>query len=247
MYHRHSTSSNGGGSSSQHNQQPYPFQRSRSVSAKPQSQLKKNHESNSYQLASETIDTSFSSYPDTDNNYYGNKDNSNADWLGVYENKYNKRSNNIGSMSLQSFLFWRIFPVLLLIILPWIPNQFTRYEVRSKRLALEFVVQEQKDLVERLDRTTEKIKELKQEVENLHRDNELSYQELKLNGKTPKNLAADDKDIQGETSITDMESEEYAKLEEEEEVLVNRIDRLEKSIQKSAVTRLTEKYVFIFL
>ncbi len=96
-------------------------------------------------------------------------------------------------------------------------------------------------MVKKLDETTEKIKNLKIEVDQLHKDNELSYQELQQNGKTPENLAAGDESITTTSKITDMESEEYANLEEEEEVLMNRIDRLENGIQKAATKRLNEK------
>ena len=144
-------------------------------------------------------------------------------------------------MPLQSFLLWRVLPCLVLIILPWIPNQFTKHQIRLKRHILDTVVQEQKNMVKKLDETTEKIKNLKIEVDQLHKDNELSYQELKQNGKTPENLAAGDESVTTTSSITDMESDEYAKLEEEEEILMKRIDRLEKGIQKAAVKRLNEK------
>ena len=131
--------------------------------------------------------------------------------------------------------------------LPWIPNQFVRNQVHSKRLAIETIILEQKDLVESLDETTENIKELKRDIEILNKDNELSFQELRRYGKNPSNLAAGDNiggtdDNNNNEVTTDMESEEYAILEEEEEVLVQRIDTLEKSIQKSAMKRLGDRY-----
>ena len=186
--------------------------------------------------------TSFSSLPDADENYYG-QSGSNSNFGSDHDDKYQKRSSNTGSMPLQSFLLWRVIPCLVLVLLPWIPNQFVRNQVRSKKLVLETIVQEQKDMVKKLDETTEKIKNLKKEVEDLHKDNELSYQELKHNGKTPQNLAAGDESVTIASSITDIESEEYAKLEEEEEILMNRIDRLEKRIQKDSAKRLTDRYV----
>mmetsp|Transcript_24614 Transcript_24614/g.28128 ORF Transcript_24614/g.28128 Transcript_24614/m.28128 type:complete len:139 (+) Transcript_24614:368-784(+) len=80
-------------------------------------------------------------------------------------------------------------------------------------------------------------------------DNELSYQEIRRNGNTPEILAAS---VEGEEekidtgaaagAASDMEGEEYEKREAEEEVLVQRIDALEKSIQKSAQKRLNERY-----
>ncbi len=100
-------------------------------------------------------------------------------------------------------------------------------------------------MVKELDQTTEKIKNLKREIESLHKDNELSYQELKHNGKNPGNLAAGDSSVTAASRITDMESDEYAKLEEEEEVLMNRINRLEKTIQKDSMKRVINTYVHL--
>lgn len=209
------------------------------MGSRPQSHLKRNHDSSNSDTNS---NTSYSSLPETDENYYENSDAiANANGSSDYDNKYKKRSSN-NSMPLQSFLVWRVLPCLMMILLPWIPNQFVRNQVRSTKLAIDNIIREQKDMVENLDETTGKIKQLKQEVENLHKDNELSFQELKQNGKTPENLAAGDETVEGTSKITDMKSEEYAKMEEEEEVLVNRIDRLEKNIQQSAVKRLGDRY-----
>jgi hypothetical protein len=252
MYHRHTTSSNGG-ATPQHHHQPYAFQRARSMGSRPPSHLKRSHDgSNSdansnNQFNKNNRNTSYSSLPETDEDYYENSNaiaNANANGgSDDYDNKYRKRSSNnkIASMTLQSFLVWRVLPCLVLILLPWIPNQFVRNQVRSSKRAIETIIREQKDMVENLDQTTEKIKQLKQDVENLHKDNELSFQELKQNGKSPENLAAGDETVEGSSSITDMESDEYSKMEEEEEVLINRIDRLEKNIQKSAVKRLGDR------
>lgn len=245
MYHRqHSTSSNGStgsGAPPQHHQQSLdPFQRSKSMGLQPPS-----HSSISYD---NTVgnNTSYSSLPDVDGNQYGKSNNRNNSHSSDYDNKYNKRGNkNSGSgMNTVAFVVWRIAPFLVLILLPWIPNQFVRSKVKSKRLELETIIQEQKEMVENLDLTTDKIKDLKREVEFLYRDNELSFQELKRNGKTPANLAAGEEDgaamMGGGTS--DMDSEGYAKIEEDEEILVRRIDKLEKRIQSSAIERLSERY-----
>lgn len=216
------------------------------MGTRPQSQLNRrsydgsNGNTNSNQINNDMRNTSYSSLPDTNKKI--NPFNSDTNGSSDYGDKYHKNRNSIGSMSVQAFLIWRVMPCLILILLPWIPNQFVRHQIRSKKHEIETLIQDQKDLVERLDTTHDKIKELKLEVEHLHKDNELSYQELKFNGKSPENLAAGDKEATGGSTITDMESEEYAKMEEEEEVLVNRIDRLEKSIQKSAVKRLGARY-----
>jgi hypothetical protein len=246
MYHRHSTSSTGG-APPQHHQQPYSFQRAQSVGARPQSQFRRSFENssnhaNSSHFNPNVSDTSYSSLPN-----YGKRNSfSNAQESSEYDTKYRKRSNNAGSMSLESFLLWRVLPCLVLILLPWVPTHFARRQVRSKKLAIDFIIQDQKELVEKLDDRTAKIKELKLDLESLHRDNELSFQELKMNGKSPENLAAGDKGVTGETTVTNMESDEYASLEEEEHVLLQRIDRLEKSIQKRSAKRIIQRCVVAF-
>ncbi|MGK3762513.1 MAG: hypothetical protein ACI8RD_014831 [Bacillariaceae sp.] len=110
-----------------------------------------------------------------------------------------------------------------------------------------------------LDDTTLKIKKLKSDIEMISKDNELSYQELRRSGKRPEDLTAGagegkETSTEAETgtgtgtgTATDMESTEYEEMEEQEEVLVQRIDTLEKSIQKSAIARLNDRYVFTFL
>lgn len=83
-------------------------------------------------------------------------------------------------------------------------------------------------MVERLDTVTANIKELRKEIEVLSKDNELSFQEIHRNGR--------------ELAI-DMESQQYSEVEKEEEVLVTRIEKLEKAIQRSSEKRLNERYV----
>jgi len=135
------------------------------------------------------------------------------------------------------------------VTIPWIPCCFVRKNVQSKKVEILTIIGEQKKLVTGLDETTAKIKEVKLDLEMITNDNELSYQEIRRNGNTPEILAAS---VEGEeekidtgaaaVSASDMEGEEYEKREEEEEVLVQRIDTLEKSIQKSAQKRLNERY-----
>ena len=215
------------------------------MTSKPQSQLNRSHHgfTGSTNTNRFNDNESYSSKLGTEDNNYSNGSFSGSN---DYDNKYQKRSNKYGSMPLQSFLVWRILPCLLLVLIPWVPNQFVRNQVKSKKLSIDTIIQEQKDLVKSLDETTENIKELKHEVENLYKDNDLSYQELRHHGKTPENIAAGDKLVTEGSSVTDMESEEYAKMEELEEVLVNRIDRLEKTIRKDAAKRLGDRYALVF-
>jgi hypothetical protein len=81
-------------------------------------------------------------------------------------------------------------------------------------------------MVELLDETTSKMKELRKDIEILAKDNELSFQQIHRNGKD---------------MAIDMESEQYADIEKEEEGLVKRIKRLEKAIQTRSENRLMER------
>jgi len=208
---------------------------------------------------------SFSSLPDVDQNYYNKNDsnNKNDDEYDDYDyddNKYNKRSGRSNTfISNKTFFFWRILPCLILVTAPWIPCHFVRRNVKSKKVEVETIIREQKGLVILLDDTTLKIKKLKSDIEMISKDNELSYQELRRSGKRPEDLTAGagegkETSTEAETgtgtgtgTATDMESTEYEEMEEQEEVLVQRIDTLEKSIQKSAIARLNDRYVFTFL
>lgn len=118
-------------------------------------------------------------------------------------------------------------------LLPWIPCQRTRWQISSRKATISSLIEEQKDMVERLDTVTANIKELRKEIEVLSKDNELSFQEIHRNGR--------------ELAI-DMESQQYSEVEKEEEVLVTRIEKLEKAIQRSSEKRLNERYVvYIYL
>jgi len=253
MYHRHSTSSTGSTeipSRHKNKQQSYSFKRPsptlivdrRSSSS---SQIDENNVSN----------ISFSSFPDADENFYNKNDstindyNYNNNEYNDYDDKYYKRSGNNSYISNKAFFFRRILSFLILVTIPWIPCCFVRKHVQSKKVEILTTIGEQKKLVTGLDETTAKIKEVKLDLEMITNDNELSYQEIRRNGNTPEILAAS---VEGEEekidtgaaagAASDMEGEEYEKREAEEEVLVQRIDALEKSIQKSAQKRLNERY-----
>lgn len=117
---------------------------------------------------------------------------------------------------------------MIIMMLPWIPCQRTSWQIHSRKAAIDTLVLEQKDMVQRLDETTSNMKELKKEIELLTKDNELSFREIHRNGR--------------EIAI-DMESEEYAEIEQEEEALVQRIQKLEIAVQKNSEKRLNERYV----
>jgi dsDNA-specific endonuclease/ATPase MutS2 len=114
-------------------------------------------------------------------------------------------------------------------MLPWIPCQRIRWQIAARKATISSLIQEQKDMVEKLDETTANIKELRKEIEILSKDNELSFQEIHRSGR--------------EIAI-DMESEQYAEIEKEEEALVTRIQKLERAIQRSTEKRLNERCVY---
>ena len=264
MYQRHSASSTGSTEmqgqqhQQQQQQQSYPFKR-----PTPSVTMDRRSSSSSQINNNDISNISFSSLPDVDQNYYSKNDsNSNNnnnndeddkdDDYDYDDNKYNKRSGHSYTFnSNKAFFFWRILPCLILLTAPWIPCHFVRRNVKSKKAEIETIIREQKGLVVLLDETTLRIKKLKSDIEMISKDNELSYQELRRSGKRPEDLAAGSGGKGKETTTeagtgtaTDMESTEYEEMEEQEEVLVQRIDALEKSIQKSAAARLNDRYVF---
>ena len=260
MYQRHSASSAGStemqGQQQHHQQQQqqsYPFKR-----PTPSVTMDRRSSSSSQINNNDISNISFSSLPDVDQNYYSKNDSNNNnnndeddkdDDYDYDDNKYNKRSGHSYTFnSNKAFFFWRILPCLILLTAPWIPCHFVRRNVKSKKAEIETIIREQKGLVVLLDETTLRIKKLKSDIEMISKDNELSYQELRRSGKRPEDLAAGSggkgTTEAGTGTATDMESTEYEEMEEQEEVLVQRIDALEKSIQKSAAARLNDRYVF---
>jgi len=141
------------------------------------------------------------------------------------DGKYNRKTS--GRLLSKDVFYWRILPCLVLMVLPWIPCQRRYWQIKSRRATINTLLKEQKDMVQQLDDVTGSIQDLKKEIDVLTKDNELSYQEIYRNGKG---------------LVIDVESEEYEELEEEEEGLVNRIDRLETAIQEVSFQRLTEAY-----
>jgi hypothetical protein len=270
MYQRHSASSTGStemqGQQHPQQQQSYPFKRPTPTVTMDRRSSSSSH-ININNNNNDISNISFSSLPDVDQNYYNKNDsnNKNDDEYDDYDyddNKYNKRSGRSNTfISNKTFFFWRILPCLILVTAPWIPCHFVRSNVKSKKVEVETIIREQKGLVILLDDTTLKIKKLKSDIEMISKDNELSYQELRRSGKRPEDLTAGagegkETSTEAETgtgtgtgtgTATDMESTEYEEMEEQEEVLVQRIDTLEKSIQKSAIARLNDRYVFTFL
>jgi hypothetical protein len=115
------------------------------------------------------------------------------------------------------------------LFLPWIPHQRTRWQIKARKGKIDQLILEQKELVQKLDDTTESIRSLKKEIEILTKDNELSFQEIHRSGKK---------------AVIDMESKEYASLEEEEHALVTRIEKLEKAVQKNSAKRVKDRCVY---
>lgn len=139
--------------------------------------------------------------------------------------KYEKLGRN--SMTRQT-LYWRVLPCCIVLLLSWVPHQRTRWQVSSKRAIIEDMIEEQKNSIQMLDETTERIRILRKDVEIITKDNELSFQEIHRRGGLPENMkttAGDEEDQEVETN------------------LLKRIDKLEKGIQVAARKRLDRRYV----
>jgi hypothetical protein len=123
------------------------------------------------------------------------------------------------------FNLWKVLPALILMILPWIPRQQTQWKIASQRAEIHALITEQHGFVKNLDTTTEQIRTLKHGVEVFTKENEASFQEL-----------------HGGTTTPDLENEQYMEVEKAEEVFVQRIDGLEKHIQKTSTKLVQQRY-----
>jgi DNA repair exonuclease SbcCD ATPase subunit len=111
-------------------------------------------------------------------------------------------------------------------VLPWIyPYQKAQWQIKARKSEIHTLVKNQKGLIQQLESSTEHIRQLRTEVENLTKENESTFRELRDHGGT----------------TPDLENEQYIKVEEAEEVFIKRIDELEKQIQKNSQKRVQER------
>ena len=150
----------------------------------------------------------------------------------IIDDKYNKIGGKSTLYSKQ-LLYYRIVPCLVLMFLPWIVTQRTYWQVKSRRSTMEELLDRQKDLIQKLDDTTSNMKKLREDIDLLTKDNEMTYQEIQRQSKNMKVLA--------DHPLDNMESEEYEAMEKDEESLMTRITKLERAIQKNSHKRLTER------
>lgn len=134
-----------------------------------------------------------------------------------YYSNYEKQSSNKTS-------FWKIFPALILIFVPWIPCQLTKSELHKRKTEIKGLIAEQKEFVQDLDRYTQTIKEFREGIDRLTKENELSFKELTTG-----------------VGKVDLQNEQYLEIEKAEETFVKRIDGLEKHIQIESQKKVTER------
>jgi hypothetical protein len=108
-------------------------------------------------------------------------------------------------------------------LVPWIPCQHTKLDIHARKAEIQSLIVEQKEFVRDLDKYTETMKELRQNMEVLTKQNELTFRE---------------------TSMELLENEQYLEVEKAEETFVNRIDGLEKHIQIESQKRVKERCVY---
>jgi nitrate/nitrite-specific signal transduction histidine kinase len=125
----------------------------------------------------------------------------------------------------------KFLPCLILMVLPWIPCQQSKWQIGARRLEVEDLMKDQKRFVKDLEGTTDSLRQLRLDNERLVKDNEESFQQLHINDKAG-------------TMSPDLENEQYLEVEKAEEGFVTRIDELEKHIQEQSAKRVEERYVY---
>lgn len=99
--------------------------------------------------------------------------------------------------------------------LPWIPNVERYHTVKIERRQVELAIAENQNLAAELHELSDGLSAAKTELHDATSRNEKAYKKLKK--------------LHGEL---DLDSQKYLKAEETEGVYLNRIERLEKTIQE---------------
>lgn len=100
--------------------------------------------------------------------------------------------------------------------LPWIPNVERYNTIQTQRQQLQGAILEQHDLASKLHEVTDALSIAKNQLHDATSHNEKSYKKLKkLHG------------------ALDLESAKYLAAEETEEMLLNRMEKVEKTIQEN--------------
>lgn len=109
-------------------------------------------------------------------------------------------------------------PAVLLLLAPWLFSHNINDDIkRYKNEVLEFQEQ-QRSLVKHIDNLTKGIQEKSTLIHSLNKENEARYKEIRKSG-----------DVQ-----VNMKSQRYEEIERTEEGLLNRVDVLERDIQKTS-------------
>jgi hypothetical protein len=111
---------------------------------------------------------------------------------------------------------WKLSACVILMFLPWIPNVGRYNTIQTQQQQLERAILEQNDLASKLHELTDAISMAKTQLHDATSRNEKSYKKLqKLHG------------------ALDLESAKYLAAEETEEMLLNRMEKIEITIQEN--------------
>eukprot|EP00980_Cylindrotheca_fusiformis_P011466 scaffold2659_cov107-Cylindrotheca_fusiformis.AAC.9 len=142
--------------------------------------------------------------------------------LGSTSNYYSEYTASIES---DKSYFWKLSACVILIFIPWIPNIGHINTLKAQRYQLELAIAAQHDFATELHDLSDDINGAKEKLHAITNRNEKAYRRLKK--------------LHGEL---DLDSEKYLKAEKTEEVLVNRIERIEKTIQANDRKQIQRKY-----
>lgn len=140
--------------------------------------------------------------------------------------------------SLPKSQLWKLIPLVILMVVPWIPTQQTRYEMNQRQMTINQMLKEQRKVVKELNGITFGVKDLKFDNEVLLKQNNDLYVQLSAGVTT-----ADKNNNQKNRyqSPDNLSNENYLKEEEVEEQFLTRIDELEKHIQDQSLQRIEKR------
>ena len=136
----------------------------------------------------------------------------------IHETSAKKEHGDRGSL-------WKLLPCLILVVLPWINNKRSEWQLLSAKDELGTMMKEQKTLFRELDKTTGTLRDLGRDSERLDLENDKMFRLLQKNGAT-----------------ADLENEQYAQIEQVEDAMLKRIDDLEKHIQENSAKAVVEAF-----
>ena len=128
------------------------------------------------------------------------------------------------SFSKGSAFWWKIIPCLVLIVLPWVPCKRAEWSLNRQKDRFFDLKNKYASIVRQIETTTDDIRALRLESENMARENEKSFQEMRNNG-----------------DRVNLDDEQYLQVEQVEEAFVSRIDHIQQHIQERSRKMVIER------